>query len=81
VVRLKYFDEDFDEVSDGEVEPPVDDHEPFQPVEEKESDYTSRRLRDRARQAVFRQRVLAAYGHRCCVTGEGSREVLDAAHI
>lgn len=30
---------------------------------------------------MFRQKVLAAYGHRCCVTGESSLEVLDAAHI
>jgi putative restriction endonuclease len=59
----------------------VESHESFQPVDEKGSTYTSRRVRDRTRQTVFRQKVLAAYGHRCCVTGESSLEVLDAAHI
>ena len=37
VVRLKYFDEDFDEDRVGDVEPPVGSHEPFQPVDEKGS--------------------------------------------
>jgi putative restriction endonuclease len=50
-------------------------------VAEKGISYTSRRVRDRVGQAVFRQKVLAAYGHRCCVTGESSLEVLDTAHI
>ncbi len=81
VVRLKYFDEDFDEDSIGVVEPPVGAHKPFQLVHEKGSGYKSRRVRDRAGQAVFRQKVLDAYGHRCCVTGETSLVVLDAAHI
>jgi hypothetical protein len=39
VVRLKYFNKGFDEISITDVEPPVDDHEPFQPVDEKDSDY------------------------------------------
>lgn len=30
---------------------------------------------------MFRQKVLAAYGHRCCVTGESTIKVLVAAHI
>src|SRR5215217_3449255 len=81
VVRLKYFDEDFDEDSVGGVRPSVDDPKPFQPVNEKGSSYKSRRVRDRVGQAVFRHKVLAAYGYRCCVTGESSLEVLDAAHI
>ena len=68
VVRLKYFDEDFSEDSIGGLD-------------EKGSSYKNRLVRDRTGQAVFRQKVLAAYGHRCCVTGENSLEVLDAAHI
>jgi putative restriction endonuclease len=63
------------------VQPPVGDQEPFKPVDEEGSSYKSRRVRDRAGQAVFRQKVLAAYGHRCCVTGESTLKVLDAAHI
>jgi hypothetical protein len=81
VVTFKYFDEDFDDDSVGFVQLPVDDQEPFQPVDETGSSYKSRRVRDRAGQAVFRQKVLAAYGHRCCVTGESTLKVLDAAHI
>jgi HNH endonuclease len=81
VVRLKYFDEDFDEDTVGGVESPVSNSKPFQPVDDKGSDYKSRRVRDRVGQVAFRQKVLAAYGYRCCVTGESSLEVLDAAHI
>jgi putative restriction endonuclease len=81
VVTFKYFDEDFDDDSVGFVQSPVDDKEPFQPVDETGSSYKSRRVRDRAGQSVFRQKVLAAYGHRCCVTGESTLKVLDAAHI
>lgn len=81
VVRLKYFDEDFGEDGVGGVEPPAGTHKPFQLVDEKGRNYKSRRVRDRAGQVVFRQKILAAYGYRCCVTGERSLEVLDAAHI
>jgi putative restriction endonuclease len=81
VVRLKYFDEDFDDDSAEGVKPLVGSQKPFQVVDEKGSSYRNRRVRDRAGQAVFRQKVLAAYGQRCCVTGESSLEVLDAAHI
>lgn len=81
VVTFKYFDEDFDEDSLGYSRPSVDDHELFHPVDEKDGSYRSRRVRDRAGRAVFRQKVLAAYGHKCCITGENTLEVLDAAHI
>jgi putative restriction endonuclease len=81
VVRLKYFDEDFADDSVEGVKPLVGSQEPFRLVDEKGRNYRSRRVRDRAGQAVFRQKVLAAYGQRCCVTGESSLEVLDAAHI
>ena len=81
VVRFKYFDEDCDEHSIRGVEPPVGDPEPFRLVDYKRSNYKTRWVRDRVGQAAFRQKVLAAYGYRCCVTGEGSLEVLDAAHI
>ncbi len=35
----------------------------------------------RVNQSFFRQRVLAAYGFRCCVTGLTSRPLLVASHI
>jgi putative restriction endonuclease len=81
VVRLKYFDEDFGDGSVEGAQPLVGSQKPFQLVDDKGSSYRSRRVRDRAGRAVFRQKVLAAYGQRCCVTGESSLEVLDTAHI
>lgn len=81
VVRLKYFDEDFGDDSVEGVRPLVGSQKPFQLVDEKGTSYRSRRVRDRTGQAVFRQKVLAAYGQRCCVRGESSLEVLNAAHI
>jgi putative restriction endonuclease len=78
VVKFKYFDVD----SVGDTEPPGSEREVFQLVEEERGDdYRSQRVRNRKGQPAFRQRVLAAYGHRCCVTGESSPEVLNAAHI
>jgi putative restriction endonuclease len=50
-------------------------------VGEISGDYRPSWVKDRPGQATFRQRVLAAYGYRCCVTGEATEEVLDAAHI
>jgi putative restriction endonuclease len=77
VVKFKYFD--VNSVGNTEVLRP--DREAFQLVEEESDDYRSQRVRNRTGQAAFRQRVLAAYGYKCCVTGESSLEVLDAAHI
>ena len=77
VVKFKYFDVD----SVGYAESPGSDYEIFQLVKEESNDYRSQQVRNRKGQAAFRQRVLGAYGHRCCVTGESSLEVLDAAHI
>ncbi|MEB3047693.1 HNH endonuclease [Rhizobium mulingense] len=37
--------------------------------------------KDRKGQAEFRQMVLRNYAHRCCVTGSGVVELLEAAHI
>jgi putative restriction endonuclease len=81
VVKLKYFDEDFDEVSVGEVELPVTSPKRFEVVDDQDTDYKSRRVRDRVGQAAFRQRVLAAYGYTCCVTRVNTVEALEAAHI
>jgi putative restriction endonuclease len=81
VVKLKYFDEDFVEESLGEVEPPVTIPKPFELVDGTGTNYKSRRMRDRVGQVAFRQRVLAAYSYRCCVTGESTIEILEAAHI
>jgi putative restriction endonuclease len=81
VVKLKYFNEDFDEESVGRVEPSITSFKPFQLVADKGTAYKSRRVRDRIGQAAFRQRVLGAYGYRCCVTRDSTVEVLEAAHI
>lgn len=81
VVRLKYFADDFSEEDGGVTGSSVGSQEVFRLVDETGGNYTNRRTRDRTGQAVFRQKVLAAYGHECCVTGEGTLEVLAAAHI
>src|SRR3712207_8195600 len=54
---------------------PIYSLKPFRLVDDKARDYKSRRVRDRVGQAAFRQKVLATYGYRCSVTGEGSLEV------
>ena len=78
VVKFKYFT---DRDSVGDMESPGSDHENFHPIQEEGGDYRNQHAKNRKGQAAFRQRVLAAYAGRCCVTGESSVEVLDAAHI
>jgi putative restriction endonuclease len=77
VVKFKYFDVD----SVGDTEAPGTDHKSFQLVKEESDDYRSQRVKNRKGQAAFRQRVLAAYDSKCCVTGETTLEVLAASHI
>lgn len=43
--------------------------------------YALRLVRQRLHQAVFRERVLAAYGHRCALSGLPEPRLIDAAHI
>ena len=43
--------------------------------------YALRSVRQRLHQAVFRERVLAAYGHRCALSGLPEPRLIDAAHI
>jgi putative restriction endonuclease len=38
-------------------------------------------VRTRVNQGFFRAVVLAAYGHRCCITGLSLRQLLNASHI
>ncbi|GEM_PF-2486850 len=40
-----------------------------------------RMVAQRRGQPAFREKVLAAYDGRCCVTGSGATQVLEAAHI
>ena len=40
-----------------------------------------RLVRIRVNQSLFRRAVLVAYGGRCCITGLGEPEVLNASHI
>jgi putative restriction endonuclease len=77
VVKFKYFD--VDSVGDSEVL--KSDPKGFQLVTDKSDDYRSQRVKNRKGQAAFRQRILAAYGSKCCVTSETSLEVLEASHI
>jgi putative restriction endonuclease len=43
--------------------------------------YAIRSIRQRLHQAVFRERVLAAYGYRCALSGLPEARLIDAAHI
>lgn len=43
--------------------------------------YALRSIRQRLHQTVFRERVLAAYGHRCALSGLPEPRLIDAAHI
>ncbi len=77
VVKVKYFDV---ENIEG-CTTPLGQHSGFQLVEEESGAYRTSRAKNRQGQATFRQRVLAAYEFRCCITGESTVEVLDASHI
>ena len=56
-------------------------HGGFQPIRETEASYSEGRRKEREGQGAFRIMVLDAYGRRCCVTGERTLPVLQAAHI
>ena len=43
--------------------------------------YAFRSVKQRLHQAVFRERVLAAYGYRCALSGLPEPRLIDAAHI
>jgi len=43
--------------------------------------YRTRLIKGRLHQAIFRQRVMKAYGFRCALTGLPIPKLLDAAHI
>lgn len=54
---------------------------PFSLVKESQAAYTTGPVRERRGQGVFRVMVLDAYNRRCCVTGERTLPVIEAAHI
>lgn len=60
--------------STGAWNPPA----PPDPIERR---YALRSVHQRLHQAVFRERVLAAYGYRCALSGLPERRLIDAAHI
>ena len=78
VVKYKYFS-DTDSIEGGA--PSEGHNSSFQLVSKEGGDYRPGRIKDRPGHATFRQRVLAAYGSKCCITGEDTVGVLDAAHI
>lgn len=54
---------------------------PFSLVKESQATYTTGPVKQRPGQGAFRVMVLDAYNRRCCVTGERTLPVLEAAHI
>jgi putative restriction endonuclease len=53
----------------------------FSLVKETSASYTTVPVKERRGQGAFRVMVLDAYGRRCCVTGERTLPVIEAAHI
>jgi putative restriction endonuclease len=51
------------------------------PLAPPERRYAFRTVQQRLHQAEFRERVLAAYGHRCALSGLPEPRLIDAAHI
>lgn len=54
---------------------------PFNLVGGGQVEYRSSKRKYRKGQSQFRQKVLAAYGYKCAITGETCDEILEAAHI
>lgn len=65
--RLGQSIEKASDIDDSDLPPPGRDREAL--------------VRLRVNQSFFRQRVLSAYGFRCCVTGLNCRPLLTASHI
>jgi putative restriction endonuclease len=53
----------------------------FSLVKESAATYTTAPVKERWGQGAFRVMVLDAYNRRCCVTGERTLPVVEAAHI
>jgi putative restriction endonuclease len=51
------------------------------PPQASERRYALRTIQQRLHQAMFRERVLAAYGRRCALSGLPEARLIDAAHI
>jgi putative restriction endonuclease len=77
VVKHKYFDHDANATSAAQPAPQQD----FELVGDDESPHKLTTRKDRLGAGAFRDSLLSAYGGACCVTGETSAEVLEAAHI
>ena len=78
VVKLKYFDA-FDGIS-ARLDIDITATTPFATVTGDPSRKPVMR-KDRKGQPIFRQRILRNYDYRCCISGDGLGEVLEAAHI
>lgn len=78
IVKYKRFEETPD-LADrlGHISDSVD----FDLVDPSETDWLQRREKRRQSQAIFRDRVLRAYGRKCALTDESCATVLEAAHI
>jgi len=79
VVKLKYFQKDFDFVPINETK--EDKPNGFELVNEDKSKYRFSKTKERKGQNQFRKDILSMYKNACAVTGETCIEVLEAAHI
>ncbi|WP_170007312.1 HNH endonuclease [Bacillus fonticola] len=53
----------------------------FVPLMDESVSHISQTVKERVQQDRFREDLLKAYGSRCAISGEGTSEVLEAAHI
>lgn len=77
VVKLKYY---YDEAPFADYEP-LTVKDTFSLVEQTDKEKKSQLVSERKGQGKFRQEIARAYNHKCCISGEQTPELLQAAHI
>lgn len=79
VVKYKYFDQQH---SIASIEQSIEDIFPFILLSNDDAkEYTQTKSKNRKGQFEFRQKILKAYNNTCCITGEKTLDLLQAAHI
>jgi 5-methylcytosine-specific restriction enzyme A len=83
IVNGKWQESSFSTEDDSDPHIPASDstEEDILETEGSEPERVTRSIMQRRGQKSFRDKLLAAYGNRCAVTGDGPLDVLEAAHI
>lgn len=78
VVKIKYFDQPNPLINANKVE----DNYKFNLIQSpKPVSKKNRIIPERIGQGIFRTKVFKAYGEKCCISGVGTPELIEAAHI